>query len=228
MKPAITSKLLSECHGLVHGFGTQGEPFPLKLKSVWDLKKPQWKQVHGCGVAQIRSGEGNEHSADALWTQDVSQPIAVVSADCVPVLLARRDGSCVAAVHAGWRGTRARILKVLWEELKAKGETPADWVGAVGPAIGPCCYQVSVELAQDFKNEFMSYGQDLAVPRERILDLPAINHAQLMDLGVSAVDLIRACTMCSKSGEDYDFNSYRRLGSGVRQYSAIMIAGSNV
>lgn len=227
----LLSRVLSQCPGIIHGFGTRLEPFPIALQAEWNLKKPNWKQVHGCGVAQVAKSPQavSLGEVDAMWTSEDSQPIAVVTADCVPILLARKDGKKVAAVHAGWRGTRAKILRALWAELEKTGETPSQWLAAVGPAIGPCCYEVSEELARDFKREFAHYGDSLAVPRSRILDLPAINHAELLDLGIMEVDLIRSCTRCEKSESGYSYFSYRREGAGTRQYSAIMISsGGNL
>ncbi len=153
-------------------------------------------------------------------------PIGIVTADCVPILMARRSGGAVAAIHAGWRGTRARILNVLWERLKQDGENPRDWCAAIGPAIGPCCYEVSEDLAQAFSSEFSWVGKNIAVPRERILDLPAINAAELREIGLEQVDLIRACTRCSGNPAHPDFHSYRREGGGTRQYSLIGIVGA--
>jgi polyphenol oxidase len=124
----------------------------------------------------------------------------------------------VAAVHAGWRGVRARILSTLWARLNEKGETPSNWVAAIGPAIGPCCYQVSEELASDFKLEFSRYGDALVQPSHRMLDLPAIQEAELKSLGLSSVDLIRACTRCTPGPRYF---SYRREGAGTRQWSII-------
>jgi copper oxidase (laccase) domain-containing protein len=113
-------------------------------------------------------------------------PIAVTSADCVPVLAARRDGRAVAALHAGWRGTLAGAAGSSCARSPARGEDPAQWIAAIGPAIGPCCYEVSEELAAEFGS-----------PQTRMLDLPALNAAQLRAAGIGEVELLRACTRCS-------------------------------
>jgi len=217
---SVQSSLLSGVPGLTHGFGTREEPIPSEILDAWEALKPSWKQVHKADVAHVIYAHQKCGEVDALWTREFGLPISVITADCVPILLARKDGKAAAAVHAGWRGTRAHILNALWEKLRAQGESPKDWVAAVGPAIGPCCYEVSEEIAQDFEREFGTYGKSLAVPRHRILDLPAINAKELERSGVAQVDLLRHCTRCNEA-----FHSYRREGGGTRQYSMVMIKG---
>lgn len=216
----LKSKLLSQVPGIHHGFGGRNENVPAHLAIEWNAKRAAWKQVHGAAFAEVRESGQACGEVDALWTRKPGLPIAVVTADCVPVLLARRDGGAVAAVHAGWRGTRARILRRLFEGLAAAGEAPGDWVAAIGPAIGPCCYEVSEDLARDFAAQFAEVGG--AVPRRRHLDLPAINRAELRSIGLFDVEVIRACTRCSMDGDGKPlFHSYRREGGGTRQYSVI-------
>jgi YfiH family protein len=210
----LQSKLLLEA-GLKHGFGNRTEEMPAPFADWIFGVRPRWKQVHGVSVAQVSAPGQICGEVDALWSERAGQPVGVITADCVPVLLARTDGSRVAAVHAGWRGTRAKITRALFTAL---GDSPRDWIAAIGPAIGPCCYEVSEELAQDFHATF---GEG-AVPTHRHLDLPAINAAELNDLGVARVDLIRACTKCSRDANgEFIYNSYRREGSGTRQFSVI-------
>lgn len=221
----LQSNLLSQIPGLIHGFGTRDEPIPSPLLNLWNKAAPIWKQVHGTQFARIESPNQQCGQVDALYTFKPGIPIAVVTADCVPILLARKSGEAVAAVHAGWRGTRARILEALWRELSRLGEKPCDWVAAIGPAIGPCCYEVSPDLAEDFALEF---GAE-AVPTIRHLDLPAINAAQLRKLGISEVEIIRSCTRCTLAPAQrsnppaYLHYSYRREGGGIRQWSTISI-----
>jgi YfiH family protein len=216
----IKSKTLSLIPGIAHGFGTLDEPIPsLVSTDIWEHTKPRWQQVHGDSVARVHEPSQNCGDVDGLYTWEQQVPIAVVTADCVPILLSHRSGKAVAAVHAGWRGTRSRILSKLWKQLANQGEKPQNWVAAIGPSIGPCCYEVSEDLARDFVQEFKSFGESVVSPRYRILDLPAINAAQLHEIGLSQVDLVRACTQCSKSPT---FHSFRREGKGTRQWSMVM------
>ncbi len=219
----LSSPLLAQISGIIHGFGTRAEPIPENLKAQWELRKPQWTQVHGIQCGEVTTQGQLCGEVDALFTRKAGQPIAVVTADCVPILLARRDGGAVAAIHAGWRGTRSRILGELWKRLSASGERPLDWVATIGPAIGPCCYEVSLELAEDFAREFAAYGPATAVPRTRHLNLPAINEAQLREIGLKDIETLNTCTRCSGSAENPLFHSFRREGGGTRQWSAISI-----
>jgi YfiH family protein len=192
----------------------------LEFKEAWEKLGAEKKQVHGVGCVEIREAHQKAGEADAFYSRASGIPVSVVTADCVPVLLARKDGGAVAAVHAGWRGTRAHILRELWKKLSAQGERPGDWIAAIGPAIGPCCYEVSEELARDFAAEFSAVAG--AVPRPRYLDLPSINAQELRAIGMADVDLLRACTLCSKNPE---FFSYRRDGAGTRQWSIVLRTG---
>jgi len=218
IKREIKSALLDEVPGVIHGFGTAQEPIPASLKKIWESRRPKHKQVHRCDFAQVEI-EGQEcGEVDGLFTSKAGMPVGIMTADCVPILMANQKGTCVAAVHAGWRGTRAHILAELWTELHKQGQSPRDWVAAIGPAIGPCCYEVSEELAQSFFKEFKDFGSSgrLAVPSPRRLDLPSINAAELRRIGLSKVEILPYCTQCSVNPV---FHSYRREGGGARQWS---------
>jgi len=217
----LKSALLYQVPGIVHGFGTRIEPVPAPFLPDWESQRPRWKQVHGTNCVEVKTPAQACGDVDAVFSDQTGIPIPVMTADCVPILLAHKEGKRVAAVHAGWRGTRARILANLWKALQERGESPENWVAAIGPSIGPCCYEVSPELADDFAKEFRDYGEDLAVPTFRHLDLPLINAEQLKEIGLEKVDLIRACTRCSLQGAEPKFHSFRREGSGTRQFSII-------
>jgi YfiH family protein len=215
------SPLLRNVPNISHGFGSKSDPVPNTVLKTWVDGRPTWNQVHGAGIATIIRKNQNCGDVDALITK-TTNPIAVVSADCVPILLAKKDGSMVAAVHAGWRGTRARILQKLSEELGTQGEDLKDWVAAVGPAIGKCCYEVSEEMIEDFIKAFPEIDADLITPSFRKLDLAAINAHELHRLGISGVDMLDLCTYCTidmKKGPK--FHSFRREGAGVRQWAVI-------
>lgn len=225
----MRSGLLDSIPGIDHGFGDRLEPLPVFLSEEWESVRPRWKQVHGSSVAEVRSPRQECGEVDALFTRDSRSPIAVVTADCVPILLARRDGKAVAAVHAGWRGTRARVVQSLWESLSdGTGEDPNHWVACIGPSARTCCYEVSPELIEDFKAGFPELSAKEISPRERMLDLVAINLAQLRQIGIQEIDVLDQCTICTRSagGEGLRYFSYRRDGagrSGGRQFSAIRI-----
>ena len=224
---ALQSSLLSKIPGIVHGFGNRAEPVPALFADSWE-RRAETKQVHGTAIETVLSARQKCAPADGYLSSQPDLPVFVVTADCVPILLARPATAgrpaAVAAVHSGWRGTRAEILSELFKKLSQQGEKASDWIAAIGPAIGPCCYEVSPELAQDFESHFARLGPGLAVPRTRHLDLPAINGALLRSLGVAQVDLIHACTRCSLTAQGQPlYQSYRREGAGTRQYSVIQI-----
>ena len=125
----INSQLLERVPGILHGFGTLEEPLPRLAEPYWDVS-PRWKQVHGIGMAEVKAPAQECGEVDVLSTRLSKVPISVVTADCVPVLMCRRDGKAVAAAHAGWRGTRARILEHFAEQLKREGENLSEWVAA--------------------------------------------------------------------------------------------------
>jgi YfiH family protein len=112
------------------------------------------KQVHGRVVVVVRAGEAPglvAPEADAFVSSSPDVAVAIRVADCVPLLMADRTRGVVAAVHAGWRGTAARAAVAALEALEHEfGTRPADVVAAIGPSIGPCCYEVGTELVDAF------------------------------------------------------------------------------
>ena len=111
-------------------------------------------QVHGNDVVVVRRGDARPESgrsADVIVSNDPGAAIAVRAADCVPLLLADAATGAVAAVHAGWRGTAARAAVAAVDAMAREfGSKPADLTAAIGPSIGPCCYEVGPELVDAF------------------------------------------------------------------------------
>lgn len=111
-------------------------------------------QVHGRDVVSIRRSAPEAPcpaAGDALVSDDPGVAVAVRAADCVPILIADSRSGAVAAVHAGWRGTAAGIAGATVDALAREfGSRPADLVVAIGPSIGPCCYEVGSELVDAF------------------------------------------------------------------------------
>ena len=119
-------------------------------------------QVHSTRVVQAAAGVRGEH-ADGLWTEEPTLPILALTADCLPIALVRTNGAApaVAVLHAGWRGLLEGIAAAGVEAL-GTGELAA----AIGPGIGPCCYEVGEEVAAPYRDRF---GDD--VVRDGRLDL---------------------------------------------------------
>jgi hypothetical protein len=114
-------------------------------------------QVHGAtvlGVPEDTAGaaaSGTWGEGDALITAQYGTALAVKVADCVPILIADRRLGAVAAVHAGWRGTAAAIVQAAVHALARQyGSRPVDLVAAIGPSIGPCCYEVGTDVCDQF------------------------------------------------------------------------------
>ncbi len=208
----MQSKILTGVIGVSHGFGTMAEPIPENFKNAWDAR-PMMKQVHGVKIFQAIAPKESGGEADGVWTSKNDIPIVIATADCVPILLAQKNGKLVAALHAGWRGTLGQIIQNFGSILTKNNENPKDWVAAIGPSIGPCCYEVSPELFLEFKNKFNGIG----FQKQNYLDLQNINAHELKKIGVKEVDILRFCTRCSGQ-----FFSYRKGNQGKRQYSCIM------
>lgn len=179
------------------------------------------RQVHSARVVRLcgskeggafRAGEAGE--ADALVADRPDLALSVVTADCVPVLLAsRRSGGPVAAIHAGWRGTAGEIVPRALEVLREVGVREAGWTAWLGPAIGPCCYEVGEEVAERVAGVA---GAGVVLPNpvpERAdrphLDLRGAVALQLRRSGVGEVRLLGGCTRCSAD----QLWSYRRQGT---------------
>jgi YfiH family protein len=149
-----------------------------------------------------------------LWTDEPGLPILAMSADCLPVVLARvgADKPAVAVLHVGWKGLLAGII--------ASGVGALDegtLAAAVGPGIGPCCYEVGEEVAAPFRERF---GDD--VVRESGLDLWTSAERALHAAGVERVDRFDRCTAC----EPEMFFSHRRdAGRTGRQGVIAYVAG---
>ncbi len=215
------SQLLKSVPGITHGFGSKFDPVPTSVLKSWVDARPTWNQVAGIEIATIiRKGQicGD---VDGFFTT-TKNPIGVKAADCVPILLAKKDGSKVAALHAGWRGTKLKFVDKFSHFLEAQAEKMSDWVAAIGPAVGGCCYEVSEDLVNDFVATFPEMDADMISPTYRKLDLQAVNACELTRLGIGALDIIAECTYCSMDKvKGPMFHSFRREGAGTRQWSVI-------
>jgi YfiH family protein len=209
-------------------FGTKSNPIPLGEKNAWIQNRPRWKQVHGVNCVEVNTAQQECGEVDALWTRQENFPIAVVTADCVPLFLMRKDQTAVAAIHAGWRGTFARITEVFFKNLqKTEGKKftdPAEWKALLGPCIRACCYEVSADLIEQFAQEFSPLARSKIEPTPRHLDLIALNRSSLESMGLSEIEVHPDCTFCKKDAQGNEqYFSYRRGDRGSRQYSMISL-----
>jgi YfiH family protein len=170
----------------------------------------QTKQVHGRAVVDAEGDPADllKVEADGIVGRREGDAVAVRVADCVPILLAATDSGEVAAVHAGWRGVEARILAVAVERLASK-----NIVAAVGPSIGPCCFEVGSDVAARIGDEFVVRRE---AGDKAFVDLRAAVRAQLPDIEVEDVP---GCTRC----EPDRFHSYRRDGDASGRLVGVIV-----
>jgi hypothetical protein len=169
------------------------------------------RQVHGNAVARCDDRAGTPPEADAVTTARPGLAACVLTADCVPVLIGDPGTGAVAAVHAGWRGTLARAAGRAIEALERDfGAHRENLLVAIGPAIGPCCYEVSLDLAERFVAE-IGPSVSMVHPRTPRVDLWTANERVLRDAGVppERIEVIERCTACDAES----FFSHRRDGA---------------
>jgi YfiH family protein len=218
---ALRHPLLEEA-GVLHGFGVRGfSPPP-------GLRRP--KQVHGVQVARAEEcSDDAAPDADVVLSSLPGVPIGVVTADCVPILVATQTGETVAAIHAGWRGLAGGVVEAGIAALRAGTPGSPRLVAAIGPHIGPCCYEVDEPVLAALAPGF---GKDLAAalrpgrPGHAWLDLGQLTRTSLLRSGVAPDafgELVGACTRCHPER----FHSYRREGlSAGRLYHFIAARGA--
>lgn len=179
--------------------------------------KPHWlTQVHGKRVIHLDNWCGGVE-ADAAWTDRSGQVAAVLTADCLPLLIAERDGKCAGAVHAGWRGLAAGIIA---EYVAAMPSAPTRLVAWIGPRICRDHYEIDAQV----RNAFPGFGSAFAATREGhwLADLPLIARRQLAGAGVSEIIDSGVCTAGSGN-----FFSYRRDGVTGRMATVVWIDGED-
>jgi len=160
------------------------------------------RQQHSAVVNRATAGSRDE-PGDGLWTDEPGVALLKLTADCVPIALVREDRPGLALLHAGWRGLLEGIADT---GVAAVGGKPR---AAVGPAIGPCCYEVGPEVAEPFR---LRFGAD--VVRGRMLDLWTAAERALGVAGVAKVERFDICTSCNP---DLFFSHRREAGVTGRQ-----------
>ena len=167
------------------------------------------KQVHGNQVLTVSAAaEHARAEADAVVTSTRGVAPTVITADCLPIVIASR--SAVAVVHAGWRGLDAGVIANAVGALRELGGGVMN--AAIGPGAGVCCY----EVGDDLHRRFNAHCQDFH--RGRNLDLKAIARVQLMEAGVARIHDTAICTIC---GDPELTFSYRREGPETGRQAAI-------
>lgn len=182
-------------------------------------------QVHGSVVHRVTGDNRRERvEADAIVTDAPNIPIGIMTADCLPALFYDPVKHVIGAAHGGWKGTALSVsIKTIETMGRLYGSKPRDIIAAIGPYIGPCCYNIGENVVDEFEKAF---GKDLSYiikdGDKTRLDIGKANVAQLLSAGVMRERITETapCTSCESS----TFFSYRKdRGRTGRQLSLIML-----
>ncbi len=229
---ALTSALLSDA-GIPHLFTTRHFPGVRPFSDPTGPLAPEaldgfaahgvvgedvafLRQVHGADVVKAERG-GLVGVADVLVTDRPGLPLAIFTADCLPIVICDTPGRRLAVAHSGWRGTVRSAARAAVSALVEDGGRPETMLAAIGPSIGPCCYEVDEAVIERLEAAFPGVWGDWVEagrPGRWMLDLWKANEAQLIAAGLppSQIDNPRLCTGC-RAGL---FFSYRRERDGGR------------
>jgi polyphenol oxidase len=270
---------LAKLPWLVHGFSTRvGGVSKLNGKRVLNVGFTEWDarenvkenrrrlqaaigaqnfklvsllQFHSDAILHFEAAPTEPSRGDAAVTKSANLLLAVQTADCVPILLVDPKNRAVAAVHAGWRGTLARIVEKAIGRMQMQFDSQAaDLLVAIGPAIGGCCYEVGTEVAAAFNGQFANAAEffdELRTgdepnplqwlnmmppghqppPKKVLLDLKKANRLQLEAVGVPAGNIF-VSDLCTGCRRDLLF-SYRKEGAqSGRMMAVVGIRGSRI
>ena len=183
-------------------------------------ESPLWlQQVHGVDVLQADIGAGALNGpddvapvADAAVTQRRGQVLAIMVADCLPVMLSNSAGTVLGVAHAGWRGLAAGVLEQTLGVMQRRTFETDAWCAWVGPSIGPDAFEVGAEVHDAYVSDDPLAAQCFRKRDDRAhkwwCDLPALAERRLRRMDVQNVVLARQCTV----SEPDSFFSYRRDG----------------
>jgi YfiH family protein len=193
------------------------------LKNILPAE-PLWlRQVHGTRVS-TPSDRSNE--ADAIVSNIPGEVLAIMTADCLPVLFANKAGTVVGAAHAGWRGLCAGVLEnTVTAMQKLAGNVGAGEISAwLGPAIGPQTFEVGRDVVQAFQDSEIAYLKDAFIPipqkpKKYLANIYSLARSRLQTIGVHQIEGGQFCTVTQADR----FFSYRRDGVTGRFASLIWI-----
>jgi YfiH family protein len=181
------------------------------------------RQVHGTDVHVVRGGGPQGRDADALIGRGPGAALAILVADCAPVFVLDPRQGAVGLAHAGWRGTAGGIAaRTVAAMAAAYGSRPRDLLAAVGPAIGPCCYEVDepvlarLRAAAPWWREVVRPGR----PGHAFLDVAGANARFLREAGVPP-ERVAVAGVCTACGQDRLF-SHRASGGRTGRMAAVL------
>jgi len=158
------------------------------------------QQVHGTDILRCR-GDGiqHQHEADILITSEAGVSIAIRTADCLPILLVDPQSKIAAAVHAGWRGTTNQVAIIAIQAMQALGANPENILASLGPAIGPCCFEIDLNTAEQLSQSHPQAHTAISTTITNAhADIQAINRLQLLQSGILSqhIECLELCTAC--------------------------------
>ena len=213
----IESDIFSSDSSLKHGFIYLEETSDindlLKQTNLEMIKTVN--QVHGDEFLYLNDAYEFQKSydADAIITGLIGFGVGVYTADCVPLIFFDEDKNIWGVIHAGWRGTLARITEKVSQYLISKQGCNINTLKfVIGPCIEGSCYEIGEEIADQFQNAFSNSHLYLTKNNgsKYSLDLRTANIEQLKSIGIKLIDIVNICTMC-----DADYPSYRRDGKNA-------------
>lgn len=191
------------------------------------------KQIHGNGIRRVSSSDRGRGAleydtaigdTDGLITDEIGVPLSTYHADCVPVYFLDTVTPAIGLAHAGWKGTSLQIAKRTMEEMiQAYGTEPANCLAAIGPSIGPCCYEVDIRVKKAFGDSFFDEKElfrqtswdrwhlDLWLANQRIIELAGVPRDQIFSS--------RECTACQVD----KFFSHRQEGGNTGRMGAFIM-----
>lgn len=187
---------------------------------------PQWlEQIHSDRAVEAKS-DGKVLTADASFTREKGVVCAVLTADCLPLLVCNRDGSEVSAIHAGWKGLTGGVIRATIEDMQSN---PADLLVWLGPAIGPEAFECGVDVLEAAFESALSESHAEAIskcfvphtekPLHFLADIYGLGRAELQELGITEIYGGDRCTV----SESDAFYSYRRDRDTGRMASLIWL-----
>ncbi|MHB1356319.1 MAG: peptidoglycan editing factor PgeF [Anaerolineae bacterium] len=181
-------------------------------------------QVHGVRVSRVNSGAGGSvvDDTDAMVTNSPGIALQMRYADCVPVVLWDPEHNAIGLVHAGWQGTLMQVTKAAVERMVTEYNTQPDVLRAgIGPAIGPCCFEVGPEVVAKVQSSLPDASRVLSRQTQNghaHFDLWAANKRQLEHCGVREIEMAERCTCCHQE----EFYSHRGSGGRTGRFAVII------
>lgn len=196
-----------------HGFGTR------HANPAADVTL---RQIHSDIVLNAHGLGDREQEGDALICNQTGLSIGIRTADCVPILLLDAKQRAIAAVHAGWRGSAAELVRCAIHKMSLEfGSLPADLFAAIGPCIRECCYEVGSEVVDRFQDVFPEWRDTPPKPDgKRNLNLAEANIRQMRAAGVPDNQLFDSC-LCTCCQIETFYSFRREPGEPGRMTSAI-------